>query len=128
LRSALRFWKENSADLPILSKIARRVLAISGTSWDVERLVSPAGVICTALRNRLALKTIQCLSSLHHDNYAVEEQARQSTRSANADRRAQRFAALTTAVLIEARDSYIIDSESEDDFFKIRSVANYKYE
>jgi hypothetical protein len=55
----------------------------------------------------------------------VEEQARQSTRFANADGRAQRFAALTTAVLIEARDSYIIDSETED-VAKIRSVANDK--
>jgi hypothetical protein len=112
-RSTLGFWKDNSADLPILSKVARRVLAISGTSCDVERLFSRAGLICTALRNRLAPKTIQCLSSLHY--YYAEEQAQQSTRSANADGRARRFAALTTALLIEAGDRYISDSESEDE-------------
>ena len=111
-RSTLGFWKDNSADLPILSKVARRVLAISGTSCDVERLFSRAGLICTALRNRLAPKTIQCLSSLHY--YYAEEQA-QSTRSANEDGRAKRFAALTTALLIEAGDRYISDSESEDE-------------
>ena len=49
-RSTLGFWKDNSADLPILIKVARRVLAISGTSCDVERLFSRAGLICTALR------------------------------------------------------------------------------
>ena len=112
-RSTLGFWEDNSADLPILSKVAQRVLAISGTSCDVERLFSRAGLICTALRNRLAPKTIQCLSSLHY--YYAEEQAQQSTRSANADGRARRFAALTTALLIEAGDRYISDSESDDE-------------
>jgi len=113
-RSTLGFWKENSAELPILSKVARRVLAISGTSCDVERLFSRAGLICTALRNRLAPKTIQCLSSLHY-YYAAEEKAQQSTRSASADGRAKRFAVLTTALLIEAGDKYISDSESDDE-------------
>jgi len=113
-RSTLGFWKEYSAELPILSKVARRVLAISGTSCDVERLFSRAGLICTALRNRLAPKTIQCLSSLHY-YYAAEEKAQQSTRSASADGRAKRFAVLTTALLIEAGDKYISDSESDDE-------------
>jgi len=113
-RSTLGFWKDNSVDLPILSKVARRVLAISGTSCDVERLFSRAGLICTALRNRLAPKTIQCLSSLHY-HYAAEEKAQQSTRSASADGRAKRFAVLTTALLIEGGDRYISDSESEDE-------------
>ena len=71
-RSTLGFWKSNSARLPILSKVARRVLAISGTSFDVEILFSRAGLICTALINRLAPKTIQCLSSLHY-YYAAED-------------------------------------------------------
>ena len=113
-RSTLGFWKDNSARLPILSKVARKVLAISGTSCDVERLFSRAGLICSALRNRLAPKTIQCLSSLHYF-YAAEEQAQQSTRSKNADARAKRFAALTTDLLIEAGDRYISDSDSEDE-------------
>jgi len=73
-----------------------------------------AGLICTALRNRLAPKTIQCLSSLHY-HYAAEEKAQQSTRSASADGRAKRFAVLTTALLIEGGDRYISDSESEDE-------------
>ena len=111
-RNTLGFWKDNYARLPILSKVARKVLAISGTSCDVERLFSRAGLICTALRNRLAPKTIQCLSSLHYF-YAAEEQAHQSTRSKSADARAKRFAALTTDLLIEAGDRYISDSDSD---------------
>ena len=113
-RSTIGFWKENSAELPTLSKVARRVLAVSGTSCDVERLFSRAGLICTALRSRLAPKTIQCLSSLHY-YYAAEEKAQQSTRSASADGRAKRFAVLTTALLIEAGDKDTSDSESEDE-------------
>ena len=100
--------------MPILSKVARKVLAISGTSCDVERLFSRAGLICTALRNRLAPKTIQCLSSLHYF-YAAEEQAHQSTRSKSADARAKRFAALTTDLLIETGDRYISDSDSDSE-------------
>jgi hypothetical protein len=112
-RSTFGFWKEKSADLPILSEFAQKVLPISDTSADVEILFTRTDLICTALRNRLAPKTIQCLSSLHY--YYAEEQAQQSTRSANADGRARRFAALTTALLIEAGNRYISDSESEDE-------------
>lgn len=115
LRNTLGFWKENELRYTLLARVARRVLSTSGTSCDVERLFSRAGLICTALRNRLSPKTIQCLTSLHC-YYASEEKVQQSTRSKNADGRAQRFASLTTDLLIQAADSYISESDSDGDF------------
>lgn len=113
-RSTLRLWKENEVRFPLLAGVARRVLSTSGTSCDVERLFSRAGLICTALRNRLSPKTIQCLTTLHY-YYAAEEKIRQTTRSKNADGRAHRFASLTTNLIIQAADSYISGSDSDSD-------------
>lgn len=113
LRSTLGFWKENDSRYPLLAGVARRVLPTSGTSCEVERLLSWAGLICTALRNRLAPKTIQCLTALHY-HYAAEEKIQQSMRSKN-DGRARRFATLTTELLIQAGDNYVSDSDSDGD-------------
>ena len=74
-----------------------------------------AGLICVTFRNRLAPKTIQCLRSLHY-HYAAEQRNSVSTRSSNADGRANRFATLSTDRLLQARDYYIIDSDSDIDF------------
>ena len=72
LRNTFGFWKENKLRYTLLARVARRVLSTSGTSCDVEKLFSRAGLICTALRNRLSPKNIQCLTSLHC-YYASEE-------------------------------------------------------
>jgi hypothetical protein len=113
-RSTLGFWKHNWHNFPTLAKVARRVLVVSATSCDVERLFSRAGLICTALRNRLAPKTIQCLTALHY-HYAAQEKVLESTRSLRADGRAKRFATLTTNLLIDSGVSYISDDESDDE-------------
>lgn len=60
-RSTLGFWKTYEHRFPIIVKVAHRVECVSGTSCDVERLFSHAGLICSAIRNRLLPKTIQCL-------------------------------------------------------------------
>ena len=119
LRNTLGFWKENEFRFPLLAGVARRVLPTSGTSCDVERLFSRAGLICTALRNKLSSKTIQCLTTLHN-YYAAEENVQQSMRSKNADGRAQRFATLTTDLLIQAADYYVSDSDSDSEFEKFK--------
>ena len=80
----------------------------------MERLFSRAGLICTALRNRLAPKTIQRLAALRR-RYAAEEEVVESTRSLRADGRAQRFATLTTELIVNAGVSYISDEESDDE-------------
>ena len=115
-RSTLGFWRDHGHKFPILSRVARRVLCASSTSCDVERLFSRAGLICTALRNRLAPRTIQCLTTLHY-YYGEEEKKGPSTREKAADGRAKRFATLTTNLLIEAPESYISDSDEDDGDF-----------
>lgn len=113
-RSTLGFWKTHGLKFPILRRIARRVLCSSATSCDVERLFSRAGLICTALRNRLAPKTTQCLTTLHY-YYADEE--KQLTEVTARDKatagRANRFATLSTDLLINAAEYFISDSDSD---------------
>ena len=70
--STFGFWKIHEHRFPILAKVARRVLCASGTSCDVERLFSRAGLICSALRNRLLPITIQCLTTMHY--YCADEE------------------------------------------------------
>ena len=113
-RDTLGFWVENEIRFPILAKVARRTLCISATSCDVERLFSRAGLICTKLRSRLAPNTILCLSALHY-HYSEEENISASRRSVDASARAQRFAKLTSALLVESHESYISDSDSDED-------------
>jgi hAT family C-terminal dimerisation region len=49
----LQWWMEREAQFPILSKLARQVLAIPATSAASERVFSQAGQIARAARNRL---------------------------------------------------------------------------
>ena len=64
-KKTLDCWVENEMLIPILTKVARRFLCVSASSRNMERLFSRAGLICTKLRNSLALYTILCLSTLH---------------------------------------------------------------
>jgi hypothetical protein len=115
-RSTLGFWKIHAHKFPILSRVARRLLCCSATSCDVERLFSRAGLICSALRNRLAPKTIQCLTTLHY--FYADEEKRVTSREKAATSRAKRFATLSTSdLLINAADSYISDSDSDAEDF-----------
>ena len=65
-------WREHSDMFPILSRIAKRVMAASASSSDVERLFSRAGIIFfSPLRNNLKPETIQFLTTLHY--WYIEE-------------------------------------------------------
>jgi hypothetical protein len=55
----LSFWKENASKYPILSMIARKVLAMPATSAGVERLFSIAGALDRARRASLLPSTIR---------------------------------------------------------------------
>jgi len=114
-RSTLGFWKIHAHKFPIISRVARRLLCCSATSCDVERLFSRAGLIFSALRNRLAPKTIQCLTTLHY--FYADEEKRVTSREKAATSRAKRFATLTSDLLINAADSYISDSDSDAEDF-----------
>ena len=81
-------------------------------------MFSRAGLICSDLRNRLAPKTIWCLTSLHY-HYAAEQKTCIGTlclESANADGREKRFTTLSTDLLLQAGDCYISDSDSDIEF------------
>ena len=96
------------------AKVARRVLCASGTSCDVEKLFSRAGLIRSALRIRLLPKTIQCLTTMNYYYAPDEEKVKASTREQAATSRAKRFASLTSEqLLVQSLDSYVSDSESE---------------
>lgn len=49
----LEWWCKNSAAYPVLSYVARKYLAVPGTSCSSERLFSTAGNVITQTRNRL---------------------------------------------------------------------------
>lgn len=99
---------------PILSRVAKRVLCSSATSCDVERLFSRAGLICTSLRNRLKPRTILFLTALHY-HYMIEENLNFSNKRSEAtSERSKKIATLTTSLLISSPDSYISDSDDDD--------------
>jgi len=56
--SPLRWWIENKGALPVLWRLARRYLAIPGTSIPVERLWSHAGNFVTNKRSSLDPETV----------------------------------------------------------------------
>lgn len=49
----LQWWKVNAKELPLLSQLARKYLAIQATSSPSERLFSKAGQISTSARAQL---------------------------------------------------------------------------
>ena len=52
-RSVLHFWECNIGKYPILSRIARDILAVPVSSVQPEREFSVAGNLITEIRNRL---------------------------------------------------------------------------
>ena len=61
----LTFWSKHAKQLPIIARIARRILCVPVTSSQVERLFSASGRICTFDRARLKPANVDILTSLH---------------------------------------------------------------
>jgi hypothetical protein len=59
--SALEYWKMQAVELPLLSMLAKRVLAVPATSAPVERVFSQAGEILNSRRSRLLPKNFETL-------------------------------------------------------------------
>ncbi len=63
----LLFWKSNFGRFPIMSKLARKYLAMPASSGSIERLFSVAGAIKRARRANLNVETIEKLLLLRDD-------------------------------------------------------------
>ena len=69
----LEWWKNESAKLPILSKLARRVLCIPATSAPSERVFSAAGLTIANRRASLNVENAAALIFLHESWSEVEK-------------------------------------------------------
>lgn len=67
-QDALMFWKEKSSAMPVLTKLARKVLCIPATSTPSERVFSVAGLTITNKRSNLAPQNVNKIIFIH-DNY-----------------------------------------------------------
>eukprot|EP01121_Diplochlamys_sp_Union-15-3_P015147 TRINITY_DN4948_c0_g1_i1.p1 TRINITY_DN4948_c0_g1~~TRINITY_DN4948_c0_g1_i1.p1 ORF type:complete len:191 (-),score=24.46 TRINITY_DN4948_c0_g1_i1:42-614(-) len=59
------WWKNHKSEYPNLARLAKRILAIPGTSVGVERLFSKAGDVVNKNRNRLNPKNVTQHLMLH---------------------------------------------------------------
>ena len=68
----LLWWKQHDNVLPLLSKIAKRVLTIPASSAKSERVFSTGGNVVTAKRNRLAPKKVEALVLIKENKDKVD--------------------------------------------------------
>ena len=71
--SVLDWWKKMASALPILSEIARSVLAIPASSAKSERVFSKGGNIVTAKRTRLNPKKVEKILVIQENKKKVRE-------------------------------------------------------
>jgi len=65
--NTLSWWKANEAIFPRMAIIARKILAVVGSSGPVERLFSTLGNTYTNKRSRLSVATARCQVLLHEN-------------------------------------------------------------
>jgi len=68
----LMFWKENQDILPMLSQVAREILAIPASSASSERVFSVGSLVCSARRSRLLPDKVADLMLLKLNSNTVE--------------------------------------------------------
>ena len=78
----LLWWKNREKSFPTLSKIARRILCIPGTSAPSERVFSVAGLTISKMRAKLDCENASCLIFLR-DNWEMSEELRKSMKIEN---------------------------------------------
>ena len=69
----LTWWKHNQEELPLLSKLARMILAIPASSAKSERVFSVGGLIVSCRRGSLAPTKVEQLIILKENRKKVEE-------------------------------------------------------
>lgn len=67
-QDVLAFWKEKTTAMPLLSKLAQKVLCIPATSTPSERVFSIAGLTITHKRSQLSPHNVNKIIFIH-DNY-----------------------------------------------------------
>ena len=69
----LIWWRHNQEELPLLSKLARMILAIPASSAKSERVFSVGGLIVSCKRGSLAPTKVEQLIVLKENRKKVEE-------------------------------------------------------
>ena len=69
----LIWWRHNQEELPLLSKLARMILAIPASSAKSERVFSVGGLIVSCRRGSLAPTKVEQLIVLKENRRKVEE-------------------------------------------------------
>ena len=111
----LTFWPEQSARLPILARLAARILAIPATSSDVERLFSITGRIASKARASLSPGRTHILTCLHSWLKAEQHPPINTSREAKQAKKTQRFAMLSIALEVVPGDEDEDDDADEDE-------------
>ena len=57
----LQFWRKNSDKLPLLSRVARKVLGTQASSGQSERLYSDCGLTVSERREKLSPATVEAI-------------------------------------------------------------------
>ena len=115
IREPLEFWTAHSRTLPILFRIAKRILAISPCSTDAERFFSSTGHICSDSRPNLAPQMVNILASMNswlRDLYGYRKSKRQQKSAASS----ARFAILSIDLeLISGIEEEDLEQDSDDE-------------
>ena len=68
----LKWWKEHEKVLPLLAKLAKKVLTIPASSSKSERVFSAGGNFVTRRRNKLAPKKVEDLIIIKENKTRIE--------------------------------------------------------
>ena len=118
----LSWWKQHENVLPLLAKIAKRVLAIPASSAKSERVFSTGGNMVTAMRNRLAPKKVEALVLIKENKAKIDAFKLNSEYVLlKTDRNAfENFSKVKTnasqseVFTLSDEDEFVIDSDDDD--------------
>ena len=114
----LQWWKNHEKSLPLLSKFAKKVLAIPASSGKSERVFSTGGNFVTAKRTRLNPSKVQSLIVLKENKKQVEQYlfSHGIEKLPETDTKGEKaFEKVKIQKQIAAPNSYSEDEKSSDD-------------
>ena len=69
----LKWWRDHESILPLLSKVAKKVLTIPASSSKSERIFSTGGNFVTKKRSRLAAKKVEDIILIKENKLQIQE-------------------------------------------------------